>query len=416
MATCDWLVEDELSAYLDRELPAARTTEVEGHVAACVTCREALAGLQVVRDMLRTLPSVTPPPHLVATLQGRMSEVRRRQRVGAERRRVLWPLAGAAAAILLVVFSLNFLGPALVRHVAGNGQAGVTVALNEETRAGTGTDSVSRLDMDARLQGGGRTPGSQPPVAPGGGAVTSEGPGSDGAALPGRVGGNDKEGDKGAGQPQTKPTSEGEAAISGQAGGTPVTGPAAKGDGDSTGSVSREVTAAGVQEQRGAEPAAPVQTTVPVAHRASLTLQVNNPDVARNRIAAAAQTAGGRVEVSYTAAAGPVSVLVPPERFTETLETIKAVGVPVAVTVEEPDLSAQYQQTLSKLQSLEKEAASYRQQLQGGQGTAYVRQLLALVEQQKLAREQELKNLEEQFSWGVINITLQGREPAAPGR
>lgn len=415
MAACDWLAEGELSAYLDGELPAARTEEVRGHLATCAGCREDLARLQVVRDTLQDLPRVVPPPHLAATIQRRLGEVRKRQRVVAERRRVLLPLAGAAAAILLVVFSLSSWAPALISRVAGSGQTGA-VALHDETGTGFGANPVRQpvpgAGLETEPQSGGQA-GANLGVEPREITVTPGSPGDKGMVFSGNTGKDSDSSDNGDGRSQAGGTASAHATgTSGDSGVAPGIVPSSGSDGAAT--ASGGVTAAGVQgEDQQVQPAAAEVT--PVAHRASITLQVNDPDDARDRIASIAQAAGGRVEVSYTAA-GPVSVLVPPDKFAGTVEEIKAIGLPVVVTVEEPDLSAQYQQTLSKLQSLEKEAAGYRQQLQGGQGTAYVRQLLSLVEQQKRAREQELKNLEEQFSWGVINVTLQGPEPAAPGR
>lgn len=407
MAACDWPVEGELSAYLDGELPTARNEEVGGHLATCARCREDLAGLRVVKNTLEGLPQVEPPPHLAATIQRRLGEVRRRQRAVAERRRVLLPLVGTAAAILLVVFSLNFLGPALVHHVAG------TVAVGEG--AGSDLELAPGAGSGSEPTNGGQA-GANPAVAPRETTGAFGAPGDSGAAPPEGAGGNSDSAGNEAGRPHAgAATGGGEA--SGEPGVAPGTASPAGGDGpEDAPTATGEATAAGVREQDQQDQPA-IAGVMPVAHwaKANLILQVSDPETARDRIADIAVAAGGQVEDSYTAT-GPVSVLVPPDKFASTVEQVKAVGEPVAVTGEEPvNLSVQYQQALSKVQSLEREAASLRRQLESGQGTAYVRGRLIQVEQEKLAREQEVKNLENLFTWGVINVTLQDREPAAPG-
>lgn len=52
---------DALSAYLDGELAASRTSELETHVASCAACAEALEGMREVRSMLRAMPEAEAP-------------------------------------------------------------------------------------------------------------------------------------------------------------------------------------------------------------------------------------------------------------------------------------------------------------------------------------------------------------------
>lgn len=55
---------EELSAYLDRELPAPETREIENHLADCPACRTRFAGMHKVVASLRHLERMAPPPTL----------------------------------------------------------------------------------------------------------------------------------------------------------------------------------------------------------------------------------------------------------------------------------------------------------------------------------------------------------------
>ncbi|MCH7717978.1 MAG: zf-HC2 domain-containing protein, partial [Chloroflexi bacterium] len=48
--------DQELSAYVDGQLPSAARARLEEHVQACAACREALEELRALRGALRELP------------------------------------------------------------------------------------------------------------------------------------------------------------------------------------------------------------------------------------------------------------------------------------------------------------------------------------------------------------------------
>ena len=52
---------EELSAYLDHELPGAQRQEVESHLAGCETCRRRLESLRQTVHAVKELPSEVPP-------------------------------------------------------------------------------------------------------------------------------------------------------------------------------------------------------------------------------------------------------------------------------------------------------------------------------------------------------------------
>lgn len=111
---CD-SVRAQLTAYLDGDLEDDRGSAVRGHLRGCEACRRVAADEAALRDGLRALPPLDPPPSLWAGVQQQLAAA---EMADAERpawRRVLarWArrapqvglagLALAAAVLLLVV-------------------------------------------------------------------------------------------------------------------------------------------------------------------------------------------------------------------------------------------------------------------------------------------------------------------------
>jgi len=71
--TCDQISED-LSAYLDGELPADARTAVESHLTACAACRTQLEELKSLAGSLQDLPRYTAPASLVGAVQERVQK------------------------------------------------------------------------------------------------------------------------------------------------------------------------------------------------------------------------------------------------------------------------------------------------------------------------------------------------------
>jgi anti-sigma factor RsiW len=71
--------EDDLSAFLDDELPEDAALAVARHVADCGHCQRELDDLRATRDALRKLPNVAPPSSLLHEVP---TAARRRERHG----------------------------------------------------------------------------------------------------------------------------------------------------------------------------------------------------------------------------------------------------------------------------------------------------------------------------------------------
>jgi hypothetical protein len=112
--TCE-NIREQLTAYLEGELEGDRGTAVRGHLRTCEACRQVATDESALRDGLRSLPPLDPPPSLWAGVQAQLAaaEVRESQRPAWRRALSRWaPLAprfgmvlgACAAATVLIVW------------------------------------------------------------------------------------------------------------------------------------------------------------------------------------------------------------------------------------------------------------------------------------------------------------------------
>jgi anti-sigma factor (TIGR02949 family) len=89
--TCDD-VRPRLTAYLDGDLDPDRGTVVRGHLRTCDACRKVAEQEAVLRDGLRTLPTVDAPSGMWANIQAQLAaaEVAESQRPGWKRAISRW--------------------------------------------------------------------------------------------------------------------------------------------------------------------------------------------------------------------------------------------------------------------------------------------------------------------------------------
>jgi len=104
----------QLTAYLDGELDADRGTVVRGHLRTCEACRDIAEREAVLRDSLRALEPVDPPPSLWANVQAKLAdaEVAEAQRPAWRRALARWmrvaspPRLALAGTALVAAFVL----------------------------------------------------------------------------------------------------------------------------------------------------------------------------------------------------------------------------------------------------------------------------------------------------------------------
>jgi len=64
----------KISAYMDHELDAASSRQLELHLHECAECREALDDFQELDDMVRLLPRIDPRPDFARQIVMKVSE------------------------------------------------------------------------------------------------------------------------------------------------------------------------------------------------------------------------------------------------------------------------------------------------------------------------------------------------------
>lgn len=95
-------VRQELSAYIDDELPSAERQEIEQHLAVCPSCFAEYIQLQATSAILRSLKEIEPPPGFKDRVKERLLKEGKRG-IWQKALRRPWHSVAAAAAVLLLV-------------------------------------------------------------------------------------------------------------------------------------------------------------------------------------------------------------------------------------------------------------------------------------------------------------------------
>ncbi len=138
---------ERASAYLDGELDASERAAADAHLAGCPACRAAMAGERAVRDAVRALGPVDPPPGFLDGVLARGPQASAHARV-RRRRRVPFGLAqlAATAAVWIVIlgFGINRNADGVAPDTDGYVTAHAAAAANVMTGGGasTGTNST----------------------------------------------------------------------------------------------------------------------------------------------------------------------------------------------------------------------------------------------------------------------------------
>src|ERR1041384_545756 len=62
-------IQDDLSAYVDGELPPARKPEIHAHVAGCPACQRRVAELEKLASGVAAMPQLQPAPRFLADVR-----------------------------------------------------------------------------------------------------------------------------------------------------------------------------------------------------------------------------------------------------------------------------------------------------------------------------------------------------------
>lgn len=140
--------EEDLTAYVDRELPPLRARQLEGHLPGCSGCAATLALLQRTVTALASMPAFSPSAQLRRDVLNRISEeVPLSDRLkellrGWLRPQVMLPALSAAAVVALAIIATQ---PA--RGPGGPGDAPLLVADASELELAQNLELVEDLDV-----------------------------------------------------------------------------------------------------------------------------------------------------------------------------------------------------------------------------------------------------------------------------
>jgi anti-sigma factor RsiW len=145
--------EDELTAYVDGELPAARRAEVEAHLGTCPDCRATEGLLRRTVEQLPALPGFLPSPALRREVLAKVDAL---PPTWGERLRallrpsVLVPTAALAGALVLVLRLSGGTEPSLDVTDPGVLELAANMELVEDYDV-AGLDDVEDLEVVAHL-------------------------------------------------------------------------------------------------------------------------------------------------------------------------------------------------------------------------------------------------------------------------
>ncbi|HVE86974.1 MAG TPA: zf-HC2 domain-containing protein [Myxococcales bacterium] len=142
--------EEDLTAYVDRELPPLRARQLEGHLPGCSGCTATLALLQRTASALASMPAFAPSAQLRRDVLTRISEEvplsdrLKELLLGWLRPQVMLPALSAAAVVALAIIATQVTrGP----RGSGPGDAPLMVADASELELAQNLDLVEDLDV-----------------------------------------------------------------------------------------------------------------------------------------------------------------------------------------------------------------------------------------------------------------------------
>ncbi len=195
---------DDLSAYIDGELPRPRAADLEAHLAVCEACGRVLEDLRATVLTLAGLPEVAPPRSFALTPEQAARPAGRRPVAGLPAVTAGLRLAGAGLAVALAVV--------LIVDLAGSGGSGGNGA---QTAAGPAALQMQEKSADTSADRGAPPPqaAAAPASTPAIGAVAGSVGGGEGGGGGTSSGGGGPDGQVFASPPTPPPGVIGSAAT-----------------------------------------------------------------------------------------------------------------------------------------------------------------------------------------------------------
>lgn len=158
MNCAEW--REDLSAYVDGELPAERRVEVDAHLATCAACRQELVELRKLAAGVARLPGMQPADEFLADVRRKIARGERPE--ARSWREILFQPAWlkvpvqVAAIFVAVLTVLRLFGPSSPEYAA----SGSKLAKNEADRPAASSDDFRQLPAETPVAP--RTPEAAP--------------------------------------------------------------------------------------------------------------------------------------------------------------------------------------------------------------------------------------------------------------
>lgn len=137
--------EDDLTAYVDQELPPLRVRQLEGHLAGCASCPEVLALLRRTVAAVEAMPAFAPSAQLRRDVLNRISA---EPPSLLDRLRVLWrPSALVPALSAAALLAVGVVAMRVARHDPATPDAPVLVADISELEMAQDLELMEDLDV-----------------------------------------------------------------------------------------------------------------------------------------------------------------------------------------------------------------------------------------------------------------------------
>jgi hypothetical protein len=380
-------IRDDLKAYLDQELPAARAEEVRQAIEADPALQQEVRIMKLLTKEIQEEakePTVIGAEETLAAVRGKPTGPRRKLMLG---------LVGGLLAIMVIAA----IGPMIHRMSGSNNDAQVAAVVPADSNVSTPAPVQDEVESKSSKAA---SPGyalRKPNAAGAGGSFAS--PSSDGGAA------------------SASPSADPDAPN--PANGLPKE--------DGTQLKRTRIMTETNNSSGGASPttSAPTAQKLAPGHRviqsADLTLTVKDASAAEDKATAIVSSAGGFIESSNMQAAeegvptANLTVRVPVERFASVLTSLRALGVKKADVITGKDVTVEIADDDAKLRALRAEEDSYVTMLRN---TKQLGQILEIKDRLVQVREQigsmqsEDSTLKNQSALSTINLSLEEKAKA----
>lgn len=146
MIDCEF-VQDNLSAYIDDELPAEDKRKIHLHLQTCLNCNREYTELKITAAIMRSLSEIEPPPGVKERVKERLLDETVNNPISKIKKGKWYTLGAVAAGLLLLVGSWGLLYDGGLAKILGDSAGTQEIAFEE-----TGSQEKAALQADQVAQ------------------------------------------------------------------------------------------------------------------------------------------------------------------------------------------------------------------------------------------------------------------------